>query len=85
MLIKSLFISHPSSVGETYLEHQRVALSFGIRMVLTGLACLVHAIFPFLFATTGSREIRLLHDRMVTSRIRPGAGDASPPDARAKQ
>ena len=64
------FREHPASVGETYVEHFGVATSFGVTLVKAGLACLVHAIFPFLFTTTGRRTIEDLHRRMVTHRVR---------------
>lgn len=32
----------------------RFALIFGFKMILGGLACIIHAIFPFLFQKTGS-------------------------------
>lgn len=65
-----LFTDHPASVGETYLEHMGMAGSFGLRMVVAGLACLVHGLLPFLFVRTGSAQIALLHDRMVANRRR---------------
>ena len=64
------FREHPASVGETYVEHFGVATSFGFTLVKAGLACLVHAIFPFLFTATGRRTIEELHRRMVTHRDR---------------
>lgn len=64
----SLFTEHPRSVGETYLEHMRVAASFGGRLLVAGLACMVHAVLPFLFTKTGSRTISELHNRMVINR-----------------
>ena len=73
MLIRRLFLAHPRSVGETYFEHLIVATTFAARMLLGGLACLVHAIFPFLCTATGSRIIQELNERMVTHRRRtPG-------------
>ena len=72
------FTKHPSSVGETYAEHFGVASSFGTSMILGGLACLVHGVFPFLFTSTGSRTIRRLHERMVVSRRRIPASDRGP-------
>ena len=48
------FTHHPATVGETYAQHFHTATGFCIRMIGGGLACLVHAIFPFLFETTGS-------------------------------
>jgi hypothetical protein len=70
MSIISAFTEHPASVGESYLQHLRVAVTFGMRMVFGGLACLVHALFPFLFVGTGSRCIQKLHDCMVLHRRR---------------
>ncbi len=67
-MIRSLFLSHPESVGETYLEHQRVALSFAVELVAAGLACAVHAVVPGLFTRTGSRAIERLHTRLVANR-----------------
>ena len=52
------FTEHPASVGETYGEHFVFAVSLGGRMVLGGLACVVHGIVPELCKTTGSRTIR---------------------------
>jgi hypothetical protein len=64
------FTEHPSSVGETYTEHLAQAGCFGLRMIGAGIACLVHALLPFLFARTGSVAIAELNDRMVVNRRR---------------
>ncbi len=74
MPIRHLFLTHPRAVGESYFEHLRVASTFSLRMLLGGLACLVHAILPFLCVSTGSRIITELHDRMVVNRQRPPSG-----------
>ena len=63
-----LFTEHPQSVGETYGQHMVHAGHFGLRMIVGGLACLVHSVFPFLFCKTGSRAITELNERMVTKR-----------------
>ena len=55
---------HLREVGQTYPEHLVRAMGFGITMLAAGLACLVHALFPFLFVTTGSRCIRRLHSQL---------------------
>jgi hypothetical protein len=60
----NIFTQHPEEVGETYAEHLRSAGGFGLRMVLGGLACMVHAVFPFLFVQTGSRTMSALYRRM---------------------
>ena len=64
------FTEHPASVGESYTEHMAQAGCFGIRMIAAGIACLVHALLPFLFVRTGSAAIAELNDRMVVSRRR---------------
>ncbi len=68
-----IFTAHPRSVGESYGQHMASAASFGSRMIVAGLACCLHGIFPFLFVTTGSQTVRHLHDRMITHRSRARA------------
>ena len=68
MSIHRLFCEHPASVGESYLQHLRIALGFSARLLLAGMACLVHAVFPFLCQHTGSNSIVELHERMLTRR-----------------
>jgi len=65
MQIKGLFTSHPASVGETYGEHMRVALSFAAPLAKAAGAALVHAFLPFLFTTTASLTVKRLYDRMT--------------------
>lgn len=67
-MIKRLFITHPASVGESYGEHFRHALSFSAAMFLGAVACLVHALIPSMCERTGSGIITRLHDRMVVNR-----------------
>ena len=62
------FRDHPASVGETYFEHLLHATGFGVRMVLGGIACMLHGLLPFLFVKTGSRQIQTLHGSMITNR-----------------
>lgn len=76
-----LFTEHPATVGESYGEHLRVGFGFGLAMLGGGLACLVHALLPFLFVKTGSATISRLHDRMITHRCRVGMGTRTGTDA----
>lgn len=62
------FTTHPYAVGETYLQHSRVAGSVGLKLIAAGFACLVHAVFPFLFETTGSRTILGLAEKISAGR-----------------
>lgn len=74
-----VFTHHPESVGETYAGHLCAASRFGARMIAAGLACLVHGLLPFLFATTGSRTIADLSDQMVRNRGTPNRPPAPGP------
>lgn len=60
--------AHLDDVEESYFQHLGHALGFAVSMMLGGLACLVHALCPFLFVRTGSKCIQRLHDRMVVNR-----------------
>ena len=62
------FTEHPASVGESYTEHLKTASGFGFAMIASGLACLVHGLFPALFERTGSETIERLHERMIVNR-----------------
>jgi hypothetical protein len=68
--IERLFTEHPASVDETYGEHLIAASSFSLAMFIAALACLVHAVLPFMFVRTGSEAIESLYDRMVANRRR---------------
>ena len=68
MNVLRAFTDHPASVGETYAEHMGRAACFGLRMIGAGVACLIHALVPFLFVRTGSAAIAELNDRMVVNR-----------------
>jgi hypothetical protein len=69
-----LFTRHPRSVDETYGQHMAMAWSFAVPMLLGGLACFVHGIFPFLFEKTGSQCVKQLFERMRNrGRVSPAA------------
>jgi hypothetical protein len=68
--IQRLFREHPESVGESYLEHLSQAAYFGLRMLVAGLACLIHAVLPCVFKTTGRTAISELHTKMVLHRAK---------------
>lgn len=61
-MLQRLFIDHPRSVGESYGQHATFAMGLGLRMIMAGLACVMHGLFPFLFVKTGSRCIRELNN-----------------------
>lgn len=55
--MRNIFTEHPHSIGETYLQHFIFASRFALGMIIGGLACLLHAIFPFVFKNTGSNYL----------------------------
>ena len=55
------FTKHPHSVGETYLEHMRIAFNTAIKIQLVVLIILIHAIFPFLFEQTGGDKLNKIN------------------------
>jgi hypothetical protein len=78
--IRRMFCDHPSSVGETYLEHGRHALGFGWAMLRGSLACFVHAAFPWAHLRTGSQTVVRLYSQMVINRRKHRPDEMSPLD-----
>jgi hypothetical protein len=68
MDLHRLFTDHPESIGETYGEHLVRATVFGGRMVVAGLACMLHALLPFVFVRTGSEAIEELNAQMLATK-----------------
>jgi hypothetical protein len=64
-MIDRIFLSHPRSVGESYTEHAGVAAKFGLTMLVGGLACILHAIFPAIFPRVASDRVKKLYAQMV--------------------
>jgi len=56
---------HLQEVGESYDEHFAHAGRYGLVLIGAGLACLVHAVLPFLFEQTGSRCVSRLYAHMA--------------------
>jgi hypothetical protein len=74
------FTQHPTAVGESYLQHFAKASGFGLHMIAAGLACVIHAVFPFLFQHTGSDVIRNLNQAMEQRRSRNAEIEEVVPD-----
>ena len=60
-LMHNPFTKHPHSVGETYFEHMRCALSYSKNLFKLSFTALIHSIFPFWFKTTASDGIKKLN------------------------
>lgn len=63
-----LFFAHPRSVGESYLQHNAFALRIAGRLLVAGMAALVHAIAPCLCETTASRIVLAMHSDIAARR-----------------
>ncbi|MEM6497163.1 MAG: DUF6356 family protein [Pseudomonadota bacterium] len=61
-MINRLFLDHPKSVDESYLEHMGFALWFFSRLATAAGAALVHAILPCCFEKTASTIIAELYE-----------------------
>ena len=64
------FVEHPRSVNETYLQHFGMACRFGIRLMVAGVRCLLHAFVPRWCEHTASESVHKLFDEMVENRVR---------------
>lgn len=64
----NIFTAHPARVGESYLGHMVVALSFAFWLAVAAGAALVHAVLPWMFERTASDIILRLHGKMVRRR-----------------
>ena len=67
-MLNRLFVDHPRSVEENYVEHFVVAGGFALAMLWGGLRVLVHAVIPGLFISAGSSTIKHLNARMIEQR-----------------
>ena len=64
-----LFLDHPASVGESYLEHLAASLTTSAKLGGAAAACVVHAFVPGLCKTRGSTAILQLHADIMPRRF----------------
>lgn len=60
-MITKIFTDHPTSVGETYVQHMMFAAKFSATLLVAASAALVHAIIPCLCEKTASRMVANLY------------------------
>ncbi len=56
-MITKVFLEHPRSVDESYVEHAMFAGKFSLKLFAAAFAALIHAIIPAVFDKTASRMI----------------------------
>ena len=76
-ILDRLFLAHPRTVNESYLEHCSFAFRIGSRLLLAGAAALVHAVVPCLCETTASRIILALNAGIVARRAKANQVNAA--------
>ncbi len=62
-MISKVFLDHPRSVDETYLQHARFAGGFSLKLFGAAFAALIHAVIPAAFDKTASRMIADMYAR----------------------
>ncbi|MEM7733765.1 MAG: DUF6356 family protein [Pseudomonadota bacterium] len=60
-MFNKVFLDHPRSVDETYLEHMLFAGRFAFLLFAAGFCALVHAVIPAAFEKTASRMIAQMY------------------------
>jgi len=78
-ILNRLFLAHPRTVDETYLEHCAFAFRIGSRLLLAGAAALVHSVVPCLCETTASRIILALNAGIVARRAKANTATNTEP------
>lgn len=68
-MLDRLFLDHPRSVEESYVDHFRSATGFALTMLGAAFAVTVHALVPCLFERTASQTVARLHERMIVNRV----------------
>jgi len=56
-------MKHLQKVNENYFKHMVEAWAISIVFVLSGLICLIHSFFPFIFQTTASTMVKNIINR----------------------
>ncbi len=62
-MIARLFLKHPRSVNETYLEHMMFAGWFAAKLLTAATAAAIHAVIPGCFEKTASQIVANLYER----------------------
>ena len=56
-------MSHWKDNGMTFMQHFGFAIDVGLRLILAGACCIIHAVLPFMFQTTASDCVKSLYNK----------------------
>lgn len=62
--VNRAFTEHPATANETYWQHWWFTFRMSCRLIYTGIALLIHGIFPFFFVRTASLQIAYMYGVM---------------------
>ena len=57
----SFLTEHLRSINKSYYVHLKDAFYYGLRLLIGGLAAIIHAIFPFILTSVASDTVNDLH------------------------
>ncbi|MDF3024462.1 MAG: hypothetical protein K0R10_1823 [Alphaproteobacteria bacterium] len=77
-MIRKLFIEHCHDTGETYFQHLLFTIKTAATLVYSGFALIIHGVFPFLFTTTASTNIKKLNTTILTRSARASGDNVTP-------
>lgn len=63
-VIDRLFLAHPRTAGQSYLQHMRFAWRVAAILFSAAIAAFVHGALPSVLRTSASRTIYRLHDEL---------------------
>lgn len=76
-MIDRLFTQHLHDIDESYSQHAGHAFYIGLRLIVSGIACLVHGLLPGLFMKTASNTLADIHQLMARRRELAQSGSAA--------
>lgn len=74
-IYSKIFLQHPHSIGESYLQHFHFAFRNGFSLLGAGMACLIHSVFPILFPSTASTIVEKFNQEMSLRKTKPPLAD----------
>jgi hypothetical protein len=70
-IIDRIFLAHPRTAGQDYLQHQRFAWTFARALFGAACAAFIHGLLPNFFRTTASETIKRLHAQLDSRHPKP--------------